>query len=208
MTALPDYSDVASEHTRIVEFALNNLRDYKNNPGVLRSNPELLWEEIMGSVKRYYRITTSEIVDVPDQVRFALDRDVDLLKVVDSLDISMELKECASKYLDLLKQTSIDNKMKSAMDGFISECQGKLDSADSLHQIVLASGITISSGEVLMKLQTDQQLASELGLGTIRTMGIRDVNFWKVVGCDGVGFLAGGKVGAAAASAISIIMQW
>ncbi len=207
MTSGIDYSNLATEHTRVVEFVLNCLRDYKNKPDILRSDPELLLEEVVASIKRYYRITAFEIVDVPDGIRFALDRDVDLHKVVEALGLTTELKECAFRYLDLLERPGIDDDLKPRIDGFMTECERNLNSEESLYQVSMASGITISSAEVFTKLRADHKLASELGLGTIEKMAFKDVNFGKVAGCDAVGFWLGGPKGAAGASAISIIMQ-
>ena len=65
MTLLVDYAKYGHEHTKAVEYALGNLREYRGDLQIIRSNPELLWEEVVGSVKRYYRLNHLKVVDVP-----------------------------------------------------------------------------------------------------------------------------------------------
>ena len=207
MSRLPDSSKVVLEHDQAVEFALSSLKDYDPNLNALRADSELLWEEVVGSVKRFYRIRYAQNVDISDRIRFALQQEVNLYKVVEDLNLHIEIKECALKLLSILEKTDFSNSFRAEFDAFLSKCERSISSQEHLKQITFSTDIAVSSGQNLAKVLVNPTVQHHFSVGGVSILRSQSVELWKVGACDGIGFLAGGPKAAAAASAISVIMQ-
>lgn len=139
MASLSDYREHSHEHAQVVKFALDNLGDYKSSYRVLKTNTELLWEEIVGSVKRYYRINTFQIEDVPGEARFALDPGVDLRRTIAEMGLSRKTTKCALELLDLIEKQRGTDKFVTVLDQFLDHCESELDSRDDLNQFAVSA---------------------------------------------------------------------
>ena len=93
---------------------------------------------------------------------------------------------------------------QSELNDFFSQCEKELSNPSDFHKISVAVVISVSSKEVIANLQTDEQMASDLGLREILPM---EMHWQKAVCVDAIGAIANGLEGAVAASAIACIMM-
>ena len=212
MSSLSEYEKFAEEYKLVTEFAFNNLRDYRQDPDILRSVPSLLWEEVTGSVKRFYRINQSRVIDIPEELSFALTKNIDLAPVVAKAAFSEELKKFILLLICLTEKNYTSEKLQDEYEKLFAACTPGLVTEDRDTVGVIIT-VALSSSLVVSDLHSNDALLNDLRSRTPTTQG--NINWGKVgavaavgaaVGAYGGG-VGGAIVGGIGSGTIAIIMM-